>query len=180
VPDRAERHGHGPLSTLARRRVALGFLSAVAALALARPTWTSWTVGFMVAMVGQGVRVWAEGHIDKDREVTMSGPYRYTRHPLYAGSSVMALGAVIACRSVVVAGLVTIYMVATIGAAVVTEEARLRRDFGTTYHDYARAAAPAVRRSFSLQRALGNREYRAAAGLAAGFLILALKAAFNL
>ena len=180
MPDRAERHGHGPLSILASRRVALGFLSAVAALALARPTWASWGAGLAVAVAGQGLRIWAAGHIDKDREVTMSGPYQYTRHPLYAGSSVMALGAVIACRSVVVAVLVTLYLVATIGAAVVTEEARLRRDFGSAYDDYARAAAPAVHRSFSLERALGNREYRAVAGLAGGFLILALKAAFNL
>jgi hypothetical protein len=81
---------------------------------------------------------------------------------------------------IVVAALVALYMTATIGAAVVTEEARLRRDFGTAYDDYARAAAPAVRRAFSLERAMRNREYRAAAGLAGGFLLLALKAAFNL
>jgi len=180
VPDRGERHGQGPLSYLARRRVPLGFLAAVAAVALARPTWPSWGWGLAVAVVGEGLRLWASGHIEKDREVTMSGPYRWTRHPMYVGSTVMALGAVIASRSIVVAALVALYMVATIGAAVVTEEARLRRDFGTAYDDYARAAAPAVHRSFSLERALRNREYRAAAGLAGGFLILALKAAFNL
>ena len=180
MSDRGQRHGQGPLAFLARRRVSLGFLSALAALLLARPTWPSWGAGLAVALAGEGVRIWASGHIEKDREVTMSGPYRWMRHPLYVGSSVMALGAVIASRSAVVAVLVTLYMTATIGAAVVTEEARLRRDFGTAYEDYARAAAPAVPRSFSLERARRNREYRAAAGLAGGFLLLALKAAFNL
>ena len=180
MPDRGRRHGQGPLSFLASRRVSFGFLAAFAALLLARPTWPSWGWGLAVAVVGEGLRIWASGHIDKDREVTMSGPYRWTRHPLYVGSSVMALGAVVASRSVVVAVLVTLYMTATIGAAVVTEEARLRRDFGTAYDDYARSAAPAVRRTFSVKRVLRNREYRAVAGLAAGFLLLALKAAFNL
>lgn len=180
MSDRGERHGQGPLSVLARRRVSLGFLSAVAAIVFARPVWASWGAGLAIAMAGEGLRIWASGHIEKDREVTVSGPYRWMRHPLYVGSSVMALGTVVACRSVVVAVIVALYMTATIGAAVVTEEARLRRDFGTTYDDYARAVAPAVPRTFSLDRALRNREYRAAAGLTAGFLILALKAAFNL
>ena len=180
MSDRGERHGHGWLSFLARRRVSLGFLSAVVALVLARPTWPSWSVGLVIAVVGEGLRIWASGHIEKDREVTASGPYQWTRHPLYVGSSVMALGAVIASRSVIVAVLVTLYMAATIGAAVVTEESHLRRAFGSAYDDYSRAAAPHVARTFSLERAMRNREYRAAAGLAGGFLILALKTAFNL
>jgi protein-S-isoprenylcysteine O-methyltransferase Ste14 len=177
VPDRAL---DAVLALLARRRIPLGFLSAAAAIALARPTWLSWTAGLVIAAVGEGLRIWASGHIEKDREVTMSGPYQRMRHPLYVGSSVMALGAVIASLSVVVTVLVALYMTATIGAAVLTEEARLRQTFGTTYDDYARATAPAAHRSFSLERAMRNREYRAAAGLLGGFLLLALKTAFNL
>jgi hypothetical protein len=180
VPDRHERHGHGLLALLARRRVPLGFLSAVAAIGLAHPTWPSWGLGLAIAVAGECLRIWASGHIEKDREVTMSGPYRWTRHPLYVGSAVMALGAVIASRSIVVAVLVALYMTATIGAAVLTEETHLRRAFGTIYDDYARAEAPAAQRSFSLDRAMRNREYRAATGLAGGFLLLALKTAFNL
>ncbi len=180
MTDRGRAQTQGLLALLARRRVTLGFLSALAAVVLARPSWPSWSAGLTIAAVGEGLRIWASGHIEKDREVTMSGPYRWMRHPLYIGSTVMAVGAVIACRSVVVAVLVTLYMAATIGAAVVTEEARLRQAFGDTYDDYARAMAPPVARSFSLERALRNREYRAVAGLTGGFLLLALKAAFNL
>ena len=180
MSDRHARHGQGLLALLARRRVPLGFLSAVAAIGLARPSWYTWSWGLAVAVIGEGIRVWAAGHLEKDREVTTSGPYQWMRHPLYVGSSVMALGAAIACRSVVVAVLVALYMTATIGAAVVTEETHLRRSFGDTYDAYAQATVPAAARAFSVDRALRNREYRAAAGLAGGFLLLALKTAFNL
>ena len=76
---------------LARRRVALGFIAAIATLILARPTWTMWRIGLLVAAAGEGVRIWAAGHLEKSREVTRSGPYRWMRHPLYAGSAIMAL-----------------------------------------------------------------------------------------
>ena len=62
---------------LARRRVPLGFVTAVAALVLARPTWTTWRYGLLVALAGEAIRVWAAGHLEKSREVTRSGPYRW-------------------------------------------------------------------------------------------------------
>jgi protein-S-isoprenylcysteine O-methyltransferase Ste14 len=170
----------GLRAQLARRRVSLGFLAAVAAVVLAQPTWTSWALGLLVASAGEAIRVWAAGHIEKGREVTMSGPYQWMRHPLYVGSSVMALGVMLAARSLVLAVVATIYMVATIGAAVGSEEAHLRQKFGAAYDRYARAEGLSTQRAFSLKRAIRNREYRAACGLAAGFLILALKVAFNL
>jgi protein-S-isoprenylcysteine O-methyltransferase Ste14 len=77
---------------LVRRRVTLGFVVAAAALLLARPTWKTWSAGLAIACAGEALRIWAAGHLDKSREVTRSGPYRWTRHPLYVGSSIMALG----------------------------------------------------------------------------------------
>ena len=88
---------------LVRRRVTLGFGAALAAVLMARPTWTTWTTGLVIAAAGEFFRIWAAGHLDKGREVTRSGPYRWTRHPLYVGSSLIALGVVIASRSLVVA-----------------------------------------------------------------------------
>ena len=93
---------------LARRRVALGWMVVVATLVLARPTWGTWRSGLTIAALGEAVRVWAAGHLEKSREVTRSGPYRWTRHPLYVGSTIMALGIVIASRSIVVALLAAI------------------------------------------------------------------------
>jgi protein-S-isoprenylcysteine O-methyltransferase Ste14 len=160
---------------LARRRVPLGFGAAVVALVLAHPTWESWYAGLAVAVVGEAIRVWAAGHLEKSREVTRTGPYRWTRHPLYVGSSVIALGVIIAARHPLVALLTIVYMVSTVMAAIRTEEAFLRSAFGETYDRYVASAAEPMARRFSVKRAWRNREYRAAAGVAAGFALLALK-----
>ena len=167
--------GQPLVEALARRRVALGFVAAAATLALARPSWSSWRLGLVVAIGGEAVRLWASGHLEKGREVTRSGPYRFMRHPLYAGSSLIALGIAIASRSLPVALLTLVYMATTVAAAVRTEEAFLRRTFGAAYDDYAASRlAPAARR-FSWSRAKRNREYRAVTGLAIGFALLALR-----
>lgn len=165
---------------LARRRVALGGLTAIAALLLARPTWNSWYAGLAVAVVGEGIRVWAAGHLEKSREVTTSGPYRWMRHPLYVGSTVLALGIVIAARSYVLGALAVLYIGSTIPAAIRSEEAFLRRTFGDAYDRYARAQHVGVARHFSLERAVRNKEYRAVLGTAVGFALLALRVGLNL
>ena len=162
-------------AVLARRRVPLGFLTAIVTLAFAAPTLPSMALGFGVAFVGEAIRVWAAGHLEKSREVTRSGPYRFMRHPLYVGSSVMAVGIVIAANSLLVAVVAAVYMTSTLAAAVQTEEAFLRRAFGDTYDRYAQSTAEPMRRTFSLERAMRNREYRAVLGLLGGFLLLALK-----
>jgi protein-S-isoprenylcysteine O-methyltransferase Ste14 len=144
-------------------------------LVAARPTWNSWLMGLAVALAGETVRMWAAGHLEKGREVTRSGPYRWVRHPLYAGSAIIAVGVALAARSVAVSIVIAVYMLATITAAIRTEEAFLRRSFGETYDRYRRSQASPMERRFSPDRALRNREYRAVAGLVGGFAFLALK-----
>jgi len=160
---------------LARWRVRLGAVTVVAAVLLARPTWTSWRIGLVIALAGEAIRIWAAGHLEKSREVTRSGPYRWTPHPLYVGSSVLALGVVVAAGSPMLAVLAFVYMTATITAAIRTEEAHLREAFGNTYDDYRADRAQPMERRFSLARAIRNREYRAAAGVVLGFALLALR-----
>jgi protein-S-isoprenylcysteine O-methyltransferase Ste14 len=160
---------------LARKRVALGFVTALVSLALARPTWQTLGWGFLVAVLGEAIRIWAAGHLEKAREVTRSGPYRWLRHPLYAGSTLLAAGVVIAAHHIAVAIVAVIYIGSTITAAIRTEEAFLRGAFGDTYDRYRESRAEPVARRFSLARAVRNREYRAVIGLLAGFAILALK-----
>ncbi len=165
------------LAWLARWRVRLGAATVLAALLLARPTWTSWRIGLAVALVGEGIRIWAAGHLEKSREVTRSGPYRWMAHPLYVGSSVLALGVVIAAAHPAVGVLALAYMGATILAAVRTEEAHLRQAFGPDYDDYRASRAAPMPRTFSLARVIRNREYRAMLGVVAGFALLALRIA---
>ena len=175
MADLTRRPGRRLVEALARRRVALGFAAAVATLVLANPSWTSWGLGLVVAALGEAGRVWAAGHLEKSREVTRSGPYRFTRHPLYVGSSVIALGIVIASRSVIVTVLTTVYMAATIAAAIHTEESFLRQRFGATYDEYRAARAQPMARRFSWKRAMRNREHRAIVGMVVGFALLALR-----
>jgi protein-S-isoprenylcysteine O-methyltransferase Ste14 len=162
-------------SFLARRRVTLGFAASAVVLYLAQPTIGSIALGGLVAAIGQGIRLWAAGHLEKSREVTVSGPYQFMRHPLYVGSSIMAAGVAIGCRSWVVALLVGLYMASTIAAAVRSEEAFLRERFGTAYDDYAASRGPRAIRTFSWGRAWRNKEYRAMCGLAAFLGLLMLR-----
>jgi protein-S-isoprenylcysteine O-methyltransferase Ste14 len=160
---------------LARLRVPLGFAFAIVVAWLATPSWTSLAWGLPLAGVGEALRIWAAGHLEKSREVTRSGPYRWLRHPLYVGSSLMAAGLAIAAGSIAVALIVAVYMATTITAAIVSENAFLRQTFGADYAAWQAGAMPAVERRFSLERAVRNREYRALAGLLLGAALLSIK-----
>jgi protein-S-isoprenylcysteine O-methyltransferase Ste14 len=164
------------LKKIARLRVPLGFLFGAVVLWLADPTPGTLAVGGIVAVVGELVRIWAAGHLEKGREVTSSGPYALTRHPLYLGSTVIGIGLVIAAADLLVAILVLGYLAITYTAAIRTEEAHLTEKFGAAYPQY-RAGEMSVARSFSLDRALRtNREYRAAIGVVVVLAVLAWKA----
>ena len=163
------------LRRLARLRVSLGFIFGVVALWLAQPTARSLLIGGIVAVVGESIRIWAAGHLEKGREVTSSGPYGFTRHPLYLGSTVMGLGLAMASASLVVGALVIVYLAATLTAAIRTEEAHLTEKFGAAYPEYRNGRLGAVARPFSLSRAMRNREYRAVIGLAVAFAVLGVK-----
>ena len=85
---------------LARRvRVPLGFIFAVVYVWLARPTRTSLIAGALITLPGLLLRGLASGHVQKDKQLTISGPYAYTRNPLYLGSLFLAAGFAIAARS---------------------------------------------------------------------------------
>ena len=166
----------GILPFLARRRVLIGFIAGLAAIWLSRPTRQTLLIGAIVAVLGEAIRIWAAGHLEKGREVTSSGPYRFTRHPLYLGSTIIGAGLAIASASVIVAVLVALYLAVTLGAAIATEEAHLREKFGGAYPAYRDGRATGEHRRFSPARAMKNREYRAVIGLLTVLALLSLKA----
>ena len=163
---------------LARWRVTLGFVFAAIVLWLADPTVNSLIAGGAFALIGESIRLWAAGHLEKSKEVTQSGPYRYTRHPLYLGSSLIGVGIAVAANHLVVAAIVVTYLALTLTAAMKSEEAHLREKFGDAYDAYAEKRAPRVERVFSLKRAIYNREHHTIAGLLAGLGILGAKIYF--
>jgi protein-S-isoprenylcysteine O-methyltransferase Ste14 len=161
--------------SIARVRVPLGFGCGLAALWLAHPTWASLASGASLAAAGESIRLWAAGHLEKGREVTRSGPYRFTGHPLYLGSAVVGAGIAVASRSVSVAVIAVLYLGIAVGATVRSEEAEMRAKFGRDYVEFRTAPASGAERRFSLARAFRNGERRALAGLAAAVILLAVK-----
>jgi protein-S-isoprenylcysteine O-methyltransferase Ste14 len=163
---------------LARRRVALGFLCGVVTLVFAQPTMRSIVVGMSIAVAGELLRIWAAGHLNKSREVTASGPYRWIGHPLYLGSSIMGAGLAVAGANILVAGLIALYLAVTLTAAMRSEEAFLQRTFGDGYDRYRRGEAQPAK-GFEFAQAIANREYRAVIGLLIVTLLLIWKATYN-
>lgn len=92
-------HGSRRLSSaesLQKLRVPAGFLFALLFLITANPCLPRFFPGLLLAVLGSAFRLWAAGHLRKHRELTVSGPYRWTRNPLYLGSFVMGLGLTLA------------------------------------------------------------------------------------
>jgi protein-S-isoprenylcysteine O-methyltransferase Ste14 len=162
-----------------RFRVTLGFVGGIAVFWFATPTTASIAAGLPVAMAGELLRVWAAGHLNKSREVTRSGPYRYIAHPLYVGSSLIGAGLAIGSGSAIVAAIVGIYLLVTLTAAIKSEERFLRERFGATYDEYRLRHVVDRERRFSWSQAMANREYRAVAGVTVAVLLLLWKATYN-
>lgn len=168
-------------SQVARRiRVPLGFVSAAVFLWLARPTWASIALGCVVAAPGLWLRAVAAGHVRKNAELTTTGPYAYTRNPLYLGSILIALGFAGAANNPWI-GVVLVGLFFAIYLPVIrSEEAFLRRTF-PSFDDYARSVPRLLPRlspandepgTFSQELYRKHREYNALIG--AGLMMLAL------
>jgi protein-S-isoprenylcysteine O-methyltransferase Ste14 len=171
-----------------RSRVPLGFLFAALYLWWARPTWTSLLIGIAIVAAGTVLRALASGHIRKNAELATTGPYAYTRNPLYLGSVLMAAGFIVAARNWWIALGAAAMFVFIYVPVIKAEEAYLRSAF-PDYPGYAgrvprllprltpyraQAGAEAGPRHFSAELYLRHREYNAALGsiLMIGALIL--------
>ncbi len=77
---------------LQRYRVFSGFLFALIYLFFSAPSIVTLAAGFGIAAVGILIRAWACGHIRKTRELDTSGPYAFTRNPLYFGTLIITIG----------------------------------------------------------------------------------------
>jgi protein-S-isoprenylcysteine O-methyltransferase Ste14 len=171
-----------------RSRVPLGFVFAAAYLWFARPTWPSLFAGFAIAAAGILVRALASGHIRKNAALATTGPYAYTRNPLYLGSIIIALGFIVAARSVWI-GLAAIAMFAFIYLPVIAAEEEYLRSAFPAYDDYAghvprflsrltpyrpETTADEEAGGFSSALYMRHREYNAAVGsvLMLGALVL--------
>jgi protein-S-isoprenylcysteine O-methyltransferase Ste14 len=159
---------------------------ALAVLVLARPDWASILYGVAVSVVGLGIRAWASGHLKKEKALAVSGPYRYSRNPLYLGNFVLGLSIVAGAHSWWVLGLFVVYFATFYPLIIQRERERMRQLFPKEYEEYGKKVPlffPSLRRRlqatparFSWTLYGQNKEYRALIGTAIFWLILAVKA----
>src|SRR5579883_1709832 len=136
-------------SRIARRiRVPLGFLLAIFYLWLSRPTWPSLAAGAIIAAPGLILRAIASGYVKKDRELTTTGPYAYTRNPLYLGSVMAAAGFALAARNIWIALAMLVMFLAIYVPVIRDEEEFLSKTFADfeTYRQNVPRLLPSVRR----------------------------------
>jgi protein-S-isoprenylcysteine O-methyltransferase Ste14 len=174
---------------IARRiRVPVGFAFTVLYIWLAHPTLTSLLMGTVFVIAGIAVRALASGHLKKNEELTTSGPYAYTRNPLYLGSLILALGFAIAARNWWIAAMLLLIFVAIYLPVISAEEMFLRAKFPefTKYSVEVPRVIPRLRSpspyrpGFSWGLYLKHREYNAAVGSVALLAALIAKLLWNL
>src|SRR5262249_3374659 len=170
-----------------RLRVPVGFITAILFVFFSRPTWRSLAAGVPITLCGALYRAWASGHLRKNAELAVSGPYACTRTPLYFGSFVMASGCPICGGSLWLGLWLTAFFLTVYLPVMQAEAAHMRRLFTDDYERWAANVPLFVPRvtpyrngrtqHFDPQQYLRHREYRAAIGLAIVIAALSLKAA---
>jgi protein-S-isoprenylcysteine O-methyltransferase Ste14 len=126
---------------LARRiRVPLGFVTAAiyvieAARRPAHPAAIAWSL--VLVLPGLALRAAASGTVKKNRELAVTGPYAYTRNPLYLGSMLMAAGFAVALLSWPVAVLLAVGFALIYIPVIAAEEQFLRETF-PGFEEYCR------------------------------------------
>jgi protein-S-isoprenylcysteine O-methyltransferase Ste14 len=173
-----------------RWRVPLGFLSAAVFLFFARPTPIALAAGAGVSVLGLVIRAWASGHIRKNAELATSGPYAFTRNPLYFGSFLLGLGFTVASGRWLLALLFAALFIGIYLPVMRVEASTMAQLFGGEFETYRRAVplffprltpyrhgdSAAVRFDGALY--LRYREYRAALGLIIAWGLLLIKSLY--
>ena len=175
---------------IARRiRVPLGFVFAAVFLWMAHPTWKTMLVSLILVVPGVWLRAYAAGYVRKNAELTRTGPYAYTRNPLYLGSTMIAFGFALAASSLIIFVVLAVMFTAIYLPTIRSEELYLREHFAG-FDEYAAkvprllprltpAEFPANENAsggrFSWQQWQHHREYNALMGAGAIYLALAVR-----
>jgi protein-S-isoprenylcysteine O-methyltransferase Ste14 len=150
---------------------------------------TAWMLaGAVLAAIGLVIRAWAAGTIHKDADLTTSGPYAYTRNPLYVGSFLVGLGVTGAGGHWVWPLVFLIFYLVVYGRTLAFEDEVLTELFGARFVDYKANVPSVVPRltayrpeqadvsgGFSVSQYLRHNEWEALLGAAAAFAFLATK-----
>jgi protein-S-isoprenylcysteine O-methyltransferase Ste14 len=169
-------------SRLARRiRVPAGFLFAAFYLWRARPSATSLAWSLLLVIPGLLLRAYASGYVKKNAELTVTGPYAYTRNPLYLGSVLIAFGFAAASRSLWITLLLALLFTIIYAPTIYGEEQFLRSAF-PAFESYAQHVPRLIPRltparipgdgRFSTTLYRQHREYNSLLGACAVYAVL--------
>jgi len=172
-------------SRVAKRvRVPAGFALAIVYFWLARPTPASLFWGALLVALGILIRTLASGYVRKNEELATTGPYAYTRNPLYLGSLILAAGFAWISQSFWIVAGVTLMFFAVYLPVIKGEEEFLGRRFAE-FASYSQAVPRLFPRwsayrkgssKFSWALYRKHREYNALAGSAALLAVMAARA----
>ncbi|MEW6732121.1 MAG: methyltransferase [Acidobacteriota bacterium] len=170
---------------LIRGRVPLGFLLAAICLIFATPSSATVLAGAALALTGLLWRAWASGHLRKNERLATSGPYSYTRNPLYFGSFLLGSGFSLACGRLPLVMLWVAFFLLVYWPVMRSEAAHIEQLFKADYPLYAQSVPlfwprlrpwPAQHQTgFDWQLYLRYREYRALIGMVAVLAALVAK-----
>ncbi len=176
------------LNTIHRWRSRVGFFGLVLVLILSRPSLISFLLGLGICLLGLLIRTWASGHLIKEKKLIVSGPYQYTRNPLYFANLIIGISVVVATLSWFVLTIFVVYFLLFYPPAVKREKRKMKNLFPKDYKEYEQKVPlffpslkphrSAVKRKFDWGLYKRNKEYRALLGgllfwvLLAGRLIL--------
>lgn len=162
-----------------------GFVMVAAFAWFAHPDMKSLAIGVPFSACGIALRAWAAGHLAKNQRLATSGPYAFTRNPLYLGTLIAALGLATAARSPGLAALFAALFALVYLPAIELEEQHLSAIL-PGYTEFASRVPLLIPRwpaqfgadRFSAALYRKNREYQALLGWLLGIAWLAVKAIF--
>ncbi len=168
-----------------RWRVRAGSIGLILAIIFARPDLTSFLNGLGLCFLGLLIRTWSAGHLRKEKELAISGPYQYTRNPLYLGNFVIGISVAFASRSWCVLGYFAVYFLLFYPLAIKREMKRMKGLFPNEYDEYKKKTplffptwkffSFSGKNKFSWKLFHKNKEWRALIGAFLFWVILALK-----
>jgi protein-S-isoprenylcysteine O-methyltransferase Ste14 len=182
-----------------RLRVPAGFILAPLVLVASKPTILSLAMGSALALVGLGIRAWASGCLKKNEELATSGPYAYTRNPLYLGTLLLGVGISVCTRSLWFAAVFGVFYILFYIPVMIAEADTLGKLFPDEYAAYSgrtplllprltgfasatrgRGGELCSRPVFDSALYMRHREYRALLGFLVVLSFLIVKARLNL
>jgi hypothetical protein len=118
------------------RRVPL-FIGAFLLVIFAKPEFPGILSGMILIFLGEGIRIWAAGHLQKNEVLTVTGPYAYVKNPLYIGSIFITTGFCIMADNIyLLAAALFMFCFHYIPYKKKVEGDRLKKRFGSQYEDY--------------------------------------------